>query len=116
MVKLSDYGLPITGNLSGTQLTPWHSPAVTINGESNLKSDVWSVGITLIELAKSDEPDEDGVCWGGLKERMIKNDPPISSEKWYDERVDFVAKCMAIDANERWSVSELMEVGGYVCC
>ena len=81
-----------------------------------MKSDVWSVGITLIELAKSDEPDEDGVCWDRLKEQMIKNDPPISSEKWYDERVDFVTKCMAIDANERWSVSELMEVGDYVCC
>ena len=36
--------------------------------------------------------------------------PTLSSSKWSDEFVDFVAKCLVKDVNERWSVKELMEV------
>lgn len=39
------------------------------------------------------------------------SDPPsLSNETWSAECVDFVGKCFVKDVQERWSVSELMEV------
>ena len=36
--------------------------------------------------------------------------PSLCSEEWSTTFVDFVSKCLVKDVEERWSVSELMEV------
>ena len=36
--------------------------------------------------------------------------PSLSSSKWSSAFVDFVKKCLVKDANERWSISQLMDV------
>ena len=79
--------------------------------QRKLKSDMWSLGITLIELAEGRNPYEDVVYWSGVIYRVCQNEPPsLSSEKWSAKCVDFIKKCLMKNVKERWSVNQLMEV------
>ena len=79
------------------------------------KSDVWSLGISLIELAEGKNPYDDYL--GGaatVMKRICMDAPPsLSSYGWSAGFVDFVNKCLIREVNERWSVNELIEVNGF---
>ena len=69
--------------------------------------------MTLVELAEEVNLFE-GVGCSWVKHWVCDDDPPsLSSEKWSDECVDFVGKCLVKDVKERWSVKQLMEVSDW---
>ena len=78
--------------------------------KTELKSDVWSLGITLIELAEGKNPYAGSTSAAEMKAILMDQPPSLSSSKWSAAFVDFVNKCLVKDVKERWSVSELMEV------
>ena len=81
-------------------------------GKTCLKSDVWSLGISVIEMAEGTNP-FDGCTSAMVMNRVMNKEPPtLSSSKWSAEFVDFVSKCLVKDAANRSSVSELMNVSG----
>ena len=80
------------------------------DGISELKSDVWSLGISLIEMAEGKNPFE-GCSSAKVMRKVCDGQPPsLSSSKWSAEFVDFVSKCLMKDVSERWGVSALMGV------
>ena len=88
----------------------WYMAPEVYEGRAELKSDVWSLGITLIELVEGKNP-YDGFSSLAVMKAILLNDPPsLSSSKWSAVFVDFVGKCLVKDVSERWSVSELMDV------
>ena len=113
-MKLGDYGLLMAVNAnSEKRTTTLHKAPEKFTGARELKSDVWSLGVTLIELAEGKNPYE-RVELGTIKDYVNNNDPPsLSSEKWSAEFVDFVSKCLVEDVSKRCSVSELMEVSSF---
>ena len=57
LVKLSDYGLGEHVNrLLSEKSVPWYMAPEVLDGLTQVKSDVWSLGITLIELADRRNP------------------------------------------------------------
>ena len=82
------------------------------DGQTVLKSDVWSLGITLIELAEGKNPFS-GCSAAQVMKTVYLGDPPsLSAGKWSSEFVDFVNKCLVKDVKERWDANELMNVSG----
>ena len=111
MVKLSDYGIELIESHSERISSIQNKAPEAFKEKRELKSDVWSFGITLIELAERRIP-YDGSNSSYVKNCICDNDPPsLSSEKWSTECVDFIRNCLVKDVNERWSVKQLMEVG-----
>ena len=87
-----------------------HNAPEVIEGRRELKSDVWSFGITLFELAEGENTFED-TDWDKVKDAICRDEPPsLSSKNWSADFVDFVSKCLMKDAKERPSVGELMNV------
>ena len=108
-MKLGDYELLIENNPIEKRTTLLHKAPEAFT-ERELKSDVWSFGITMYELAKGKNPFE-YVKWYNVEAVVCGNDPPsLSSEKWSADFVDFVSKCLVKDVKERPSVDELMNV------
>ena len=75
-------------------------------GKMDFKSDVWSLGIVLIEAAEGKNPYSDCTA-----RAMLTADPPsLSSSEWPPEFVSFVKRCLVRDTNRRASVAELLTV------
>ena len=85
------------------------APEVFEAGEGD-KSDVWSLGMTLLELAERKHPYLYLSRSEVVEKMMSEPSPSLSSEKWSPEFVDFVSKCLVKNVNERWSVKELLGV------
>ena len=78
-----------------------------LEGEYDMKSDVWSFGKLLIdtmESATNDESDSTVFC------DAIKCSILLASGIDPEEFIDFLMKCVTKDVRARWSVNELMNV------
>ena len=125
MVKLGNFGLAVQLTTTCTRRnttcgTSWYMAPEVYDSNTQLKSDVWSLGISLLELADGKNPFADcselEVSAGRVAdEQMVKSvcldEPPsFSSSGWSPAFVDFVKKCLVKDVDERWSVSALLKV------
>ena len=86
------------------------SPDVLTHSDYNYKTDIWSLGITVIEIAEGEPPYSD------LKMRMamlkIIKDPPkgmTDPSKWSKEMNSFVSRCLTVDPNKRPTAQELLK-------
>ncbi len=110
-MKLGEYGvLPRTKRSNGNRATLWHMAPEGFRGKMELKNDVWSLGISLFELAS-------GRMAYTSSERNPKEiipdsyPPSLSKDKWSAPFRDFLSKCLEKVVNQRASVNELKDVG-----
>ena len=116
VIKLGDFGLAVQlehscskrQSVCGTSL--YMGPEVYGEG-AELKSDVWALGMSVIEMAESKNPF--ARCTSAQVMNRVMNMPPpsLSSSGWSSDLVDFVKKCLVKDVKKRASVEKLLKVG-----
>jgi len=114
-VKISDFG--VATQLKGRKKrntfigSPcWMAPEVLeeTNGYDS-KADIWSLGITALELAEGRPPNAD-LCTMKLLLKTLNEEPPkLTDEPYWDEHFhEFIAACLVKDPAERLSAEELL--------
>lgn len=111
------YGVLCNASESGYEfrcnMMKYNAPEV-FKGKEECDSDVWSLGITLIELAERINP-FDVYNREELRRRICDSDPPsLSTTLWSSDFVDFVEKCLKRTPKHRASLYQLMTVSASV--
>ncbi|KAH8556033.1 kinase-like domain-containing protein [Umbelopsis sp. PMI_123] len=111
-VKLTDFGVSLnlkikesdTGRVAGTP--NWMAPEVIELRGASVKSDIWSLGCTMIELLTGKPPYADLIAMSALF-RIVEDDYPPLPSKISNEMSEFLLCCFQKNPDDRPTASEL---------
>ncbi|XP_017645951.1 mitogen-activated protein kinase kinase 2-like [Gossypium arboreum] len=120
-VKITDFGVSaIMTSTSGQANTfvgtyNYMSPERIIGDKYGSKSDIWSLGLVLLECATGQfpySPPDQAEGWTNfyeLMEQIVEQPPPSApSDRFSSEFCSFISACVKKDPNERKSAHELL--------
>ncbi|PON32026.1 Serine/threonine protein kinase [Parasponia andersonii] len=110
--KIADFGCARPGNsaepIAGTPM--FMAPEVARGEHQGFSSDIWSLGCTIIEMASGGSPwpnagDPIAILYRIAYSGELPEFPSFLSS----EAKDFLAKCLRINPDERWTASQLLK-------
>ncbi|NWH65819.1 SLK kinase, partial [Geococcyx californianus] len=120
-IKLADFGVSAKNTRTIQRRdsfigTPyWMAPEVVMCETSkdrpyDYKADIWSLGITLIEMAQIEPPHHELNPMRVLL-KIAKSDPPTLAQpsKWSSDFKDFLKKCLEKNVDARWNANQLLQ-------
>uniref|UniRef100_A0A673ZCA8 non-specific serine/threonine protein kinase n=1 Tax=Salmo trutta TaxID=8032 RepID=A0A673ZCA8_SALTR len=120
-VMLADFGVSAKNTMTLQRRdsfigTPyWMAPEVVMCETSkdrpyDYKADIWSLGVTLIELAQIEPPNHEMNPMRVLL-RIAKADPPtlMQPSRWSPEFNDFLRKALDKNVDRRWCTAQLLQ-------
>ncbi|XP_063163197.1 STE20-like serine/threonine-protein kinase isoform X2 [Candoia aspera] len=120
-IKLADFGVSAKNTRTIQRRdsfigTPyWMAPEVVMCETSkdkpyDYKADVWSLGVTLIEMAEIEPPHHELNPMRVLL-KIAKSEPPSLAQpsKWSADFKDFLKKCLEKNVDTRWNTAELLQ-------
>ncbi|XP_056135751.1 STE20-like kinase b [Lampris incognitus] len=120
-VKLADFGVSAKNTKTLQRRdsfigTPyWMAPEVVMCETSkdrpyDYKADIWSLGVTLIELAQIEPPNHEMNPMRVLL-KIAKSDPPtlMQPSRWSSDFSDFLKRCLDKNVDNRWSSAQLLQ-------
>jgi serine/threonine-protein kinase 24/25/MST4 len=112
-IQLCDFGvagqITMTSRRNSFVGTPyWISPEVIKRLQYNFKADIWSLGITVIEMATGNPPFSDQDPRRALF-LIPKSKPPKLSGEFSQAIRDFIAVCLKEDPDDRPNTEDLMK-------
>ena len=108
-IKISDFGVATAvkeGEKKNTVIgSPcWMAPEVLDQDDKSgydFKADIWSLGITALEIAQGKPPNSD-LCTMKLILRTLNEEPPKLNEScWDDSFKEFISYCLVKDPTKR---------------
>ena len=113
---LGDYGVSSIikegGNNTFVGSMYWMAPEVALKQEYSYKIDIWSLGITAVEMGNGKAPYKE-LSPTEFKAEVLSNRVPSLNEddktKWSDEIKNFIKDCLIKDQNLRPTAKELLE-------
>ncbi|PIO40747.1 hypothetical protein AB205_0017430, partial [Aquarana catesbeiana] len=120
-VKLADFGVSAKNTRTLQRRdsfigTPyWMAPEVVMCETSkdkpyDFKADVWSLGVTLIEMAQIEPPHHELNPMRVLL-KIAKSEPPTLAQpsRWSRDFNDFLRKCLEKNVDNRWTPAQLLQ-------
>ncbi|CAA7261678.1 unnamed protein product [Cyclocybe aegerita] len=117
VVKLCDFGVSgelvnsLAGTFTGTSF--YMAPERICGHEYTIRSDVWSTGISLLELAQNRFPFPSDLPPIELMMYITTGEPPRLEDEpgvqWSDEMKDFIKQTLIVDAATRPTPREMLE-------
>src|SRR5690606_1607707 len=88
----------------------WMAPEELTASAYDESADIWSLGITAIEMAESAPPHREANLFDAIH-LILTGDPPTlkEPEKWSKEFNDFLAQCLKRNPSERPTARQLLE-------
>ena len=110
-VVLADLGSAISFTTSAKGIAGtchWMSPEMASGKAYNEMVDIWSMGISVIEMAEMDTP---AMREGGNETMTSMSSPKlVQPEQWSEELISFVDICLRMEPPERSSAEHLLQM------